>query len=159
MWPKSRLSLVLLAAVLMVSCRTTKESTQSSDTSEYSYLKETVVPVAVPADSLTLKALFECDSLNNVLMRSLTENKTSNISSLLSFEKGVLSYTAVSKPDSVNAINVEKGTQSKKTVTLNTRTIETKYLRGFMWWSGVLFWIVVFIKLTFKLYIKFTSNK
>jgi hypothetical protein len=159
MLPKSHLSMALLAAILLVSCRTTKESTQSSDISEYSYVKETVVPVAVPADSLTLQALFECDSLNNVLMRSLNEKKSSNISSLLSFADGVLSYSAVSKPDSIKTVNVEKGTKYQKTVTINTKTIETKYLRGFLWWSGVLFWIVLLTRLIIKSYLKITSNK
>lgn len=55
----------------------------------------------MPGDSAMLRAYFECDSLNNVLMRSFTETKSGKVESSLSFSGGALDYKAATKPDTV----------------------------------------------------------
>lgn len=54
----------------------------------------------MPVDSLVLRAWFECDSLNRVLMRASEEQKSSMESSL-KFDGSQLEYRAKSKPDTV----------------------------------------------------------
>ena len=60
-----------------------------------------LLPVSIPGDSATLKALFECDSTNRVLMKGFEEHKTKNVQSSLQFNNGILSYKARKPPDTV----------------------------------------------------------
>lgn len=62
---------------------------------------ERLVPVTLPADSTALFALFECDSLNNVIMKQLAEHKSKGVESDFSFSDGRFDYNAKTKPDTV----------------------------------------------------------
>lgn len=61
----------------------------------------TLVPIFVGDDSASLKALFECDSTNRVLMKSFEEEKGRKTGSTLKFSDGVLDYKTKTKPDTV----------------------------------------------------------
>ncbi len=61
----------------------------------------TLVPVQIPGDSTTLRAYFECDSLNNVLLREISEEKSNNISTNHHFKDGAFDYKAKTQPDTV----------------------------------------------------------
>ena len=61
----------------------------------------TLVPVFVPGDSAVLRAWFECDSLNNVLLKGFDEQKSKNMSSDLAFADGMLEYGTKTQPDTV----------------------------------------------------------
>lgn len=129
-------------AVFAYSCKSVK---QSAAAETIIIEKETLVPFAVPGDSLTLRALLECDSLNNVLIRGYSEKKSKNMSSSLSLVGGVLSYDAKTQPDTVFVKQTEKSKQLTKTITI--RTEKTVYKRGFFFWFGLLscLWLIVFL--------------
>lgn len=57
-----------------------------------------LVPVKVDNDSSSLKALFECDSTMQVVLKAISEMKGVNVSSDFTFEKNLLSYKANFKP-------------------------------------------------------------
>lgn len=59
----------------------------------------TLVPVAIPGDSAMLRAVFECDSLNRLLIKDFNEVKGNKVSSEVGFKNGVLNYRAYFKPD------------------------------------------------------------
>ena len=59
----------------------------------------TLVPIHVPGDSTLLRAVFECDSLNRVLLKDLAEVKGGKVGSAFGFKNGVLDYRADFKPD------------------------------------------------------------
>lgn len=61
----------------------------------------TLVPVSVHGDSATLRALFECDSLRNVVLRDLSEQKSKNMQTGFDFKDGLLNYNAKTEPDTV----------------------------------------------------------
>lgn len=61
----------------------------------------TLVPFQIHGDSATLQAYFECDSLNNVLMKEINEGKSKNISTEHSFKNGSLNYKAKTQPDTM----------------------------------------------------------
>lgn len=61
----------------------------------------TLVPIYIPGDSALLRAVFECDSLNNVLLKGISEQKGGNVSSVIEFKDGVMDYKADFKPDTV----------------------------------------------------------
>lgn len=59
-----------------------------------------LVPYRMPGDSVLMKAIFECDSANNVLLTSLEETKTKQ-STAFKFRDGVLDYRVMKPPDTV----------------------------------------------------------
>ncbi len=61
----------------------------------------TLVPFYLPGDSATLTALFECDSMNNVLLKNFAEQKGKNMQSDISFKNGKLDYKAIVQNDTV----------------------------------------------------------
>ena len=61
----------------------------------------TLVPFYMPSDSSMLRVWLECDSMNNVLIKSLDEQKTQNMSSDLSLKDGLLEYGTKTHPDTV----------------------------------------------------------
>lgn len=152
-----RLSFTLLFVLLAIAtlsvltgCRSIQQSSDSTSEST-SFERETLIPIAVPSDSLTLRALFECDSLNNVLIKNISESKTNNVSTLIGFSNGILTYKATSKPDSVYARHKEKYSNLKTTFTINKQTIKKVYVYGFFWWTGFVFWIAAGAWLVYKL--------
>ena len=60
---------------------------------------ERLVAVQSPADSANIEALFECDSLNRVIMKTLNEQKSNNVSSRVTFAAGVMRYKLETRPD------------------------------------------------------------
>lgn len=60
-----------------------------------------LIPFFIPADSSMLSAYFECDALNNVLLKWLDEEKSSRMSSELDFKDGKLKYKTKAQPDTV----------------------------------------------------------
>ena len=61
----------------------------------------TLVPFYMPSDSSMLRVWLECDSMNNVLLKALDEQKTKNMSSDLSLRDGLLEYNTKTHPDTV----------------------------------------------------------
>jgi hypothetical protein len=78
----------------------------------------TLIPVFVGGDSASLTALFECDSMNRVLMKSFEEEKGHKTGSTLKFGGGVLDYRTKTKPDTVYV----------KSDTIETRTEVPVYI-------------------------------
>ncbi|BBD46667.1 Hypothetical protein PEIBARAKI_6660 [Petrimonas sp. IBARAKI] len=72
----------------------------------------TLVPIYIPGDSALLRTVFECDSLNNVLLKGISEQKGGNVGSTIRFKDGVMDYKADFKPDTVwlpsDTIYIEK---------------------------------------------------
>lgn len=61
----------------------------------------TLVPFRIPGDSALLRAVFECDSLYNVLLKGISEQKGGNVGSSVNFKDGALDYKANFKADTV----------------------------------------------------------
>lgn len=59
------------------------------------------MPFYVQGDSALLRAVFECDSMYNVLLTEFNETKGGNTGSQIGFKDGVLDYRADFKPDTV----------------------------------------------------------
>ena len=59
----------------------------------------TLVPVPIPGDSAIIRAWFECDSMNNILLKGFEEQKSKNMASDFSFKDGLLEYGTKTRPD------------------------------------------------------------
>lgn len=145
----------LLGAVLIAanSCKPKQQLTTTTET--LSVQKDKLTPVAVPGEKATLRARFECDSLNNVLLKNFNELKSKNMNSSFSFANGELDYTAQTEPDTVFIPSTDYwyyiNRHINTTVTITERVPVYKNKFGFLDWTGLLFWIVLTAFAVFKL--------
>jgi len=84
----------LIVLILFVGCRSTKPSVIEVPIQYKERIVERLVPVKLNGDSLKMRAFFECDSLNQVIMKKSSEQKSKGVESNLSFDKGQLNYDA-----------------------------------------------------------------
>jgi len=96
-----KLIILLFALALLIGCKTQKQIIQEVPIQYKERIVERLVPVKVADDSLSMKALFECDSLNNVVMKQLTEAKSKGVASNFDFINGMLNYHVVALHDTV----------------------------------------------------------
>jgi len=85
----------------LAGCKTQRPSVVQVPVKTLERKVTTLVPVAVPGDSAILRAWFKCDSMNNVLMKGIGEQKSKNMSSGLTFSDGLLEYAAKTQPDTM----------------------------------------------------------
>ncbi len=91
---------LLIGLFFITACKTAKMPTVKPVQVQYKErVVERLVPIEMPGDSSAIQALFECDSLNNVIMKELTEEKTKRVESKVSFSDGLLSYKTIVKRD------------------------------------------------------------
>ena len=95
-----RLMIALLFSMLLFSCTSTKPITEVPVKTE-TIITERLVPVVVHDDSVLVKALFECDSNNRVLMLQFDEHKTKNVVTANTFKNGIFTYKATAIHDTV----------------------------------------------------------
>ena len=93
--------IILFAVVLLVGCKIQQPSVIEVPIQYKEKIVERLVPVNVPADSSAITALFECDSLNQVVLKQLDEEKTKRIQSAFNFNNGKLNYKTITEHDTV----------------------------------------------------------
>lgn len=91
--------MIILIGLLFVACKTSQLPVKEVPITTNVKIVERLVPVAAPADSANIVALFECDSLNRVIMKSLDEQKGQNVKSQFSYKAGLLNYKFATAPD------------------------------------------------------------
>lgn len=86
---------------MLLSCRARQEVLTTPYLKTVERKVSTLVPVFVSGDSSNLRAIFECDSTNRVLMKSFEEEKGRKTESNLTFNSGVLNYRLTTKSDTI----------------------------------------------------------
>lgn len=154
MWhePKfiARVILVIIGIIVMASyftgCKALpkpKPTITDSISTDEKYLQvDKLTAVSIPGDSLTFKAILECDSLNQLLIRSVYELKSDRMNTAFNLDKGVLTYKAKTTPDVVYVKSTDRWYYINKhltrTVTI-TRTVPAPVNKwGFLDWVGLL---------------------
>lgn len=93
---------MILAVVSLISgCRAKQPMINMPPIRHFERTTTKLVPFFIQGDSTVLMAYFECDSLNNVLMKGLSESKSPRVDSDIEFNDGVLDYKAKVQPDTV----------------------------------------------------------
>lgn len=143
----ARFILFVLGAMAMLSyfssCKTKQPVVTDSEViSEKSIEKDKLTPVAIPGETTRLKALFECDSLNRVLLINFNELKSKNMNSNLSFANGQLDYAAQTEPDTIFIKSTDHwyyiNRHIKRTVTILQNVPVEVNKWGFLDWVGLL---------------------
>lgn len=92
----------LLLLLALASCRSTGKIVEIPVQTKI-VVRERLVPVAIPADSSALTALFECDSLNQVQLKQLHDLKSKRVQTTTDFNQktGAFNYATKTTPDTV----------------------------------------------------------
>lgn len=149
--------------VWMVSCKTPQPIVQTE-------IKEVVVErtitdtiVTIEPDSASIKALLECDSAGNVLIKELEEVQGKNVSLALALKnlKGKPATLSVDcKQDSLEKVIALKDETIKElTNNKQVETIEVKYIPDIVkWfaWVGAFFVVFYLVKIGLWVYRKLT---
>ncbi|MFV0378353.1 MAG: hypothetical protein ACK5JD_13750 [Mangrovibacterium sp.] len=98
---KRTIDIMLFFLVVLVGCKSAQVPVQQVPIQYKERIVERLVPVQVPADSASVQALFECDSLNQVIMLELNEAKSKGVQSGTSFQNGNFKYTLKTVHDTV----------------------------------------------------------
>jgi hypothetical protein len=155
---------VIIAAMLvwMVSCKTPQPIVQTE-------VKEVVVErevrdtiVTIEPDSASIKALLECDSAGNVLIKELEEVQGKNVSLALALKnlKGKPATLAIDcKQDSLEKVIALKDETIKElSNNKQVETVEVKYIPDIVkWfaWIGAFFVVFYLVKFGLWVYRKF----
>ena len=151
----------IILAWLMTACSTTQPivQTEVKEVIVEREVRDTIVTIA--PDSASIKALLECDSAGNVLIKELEEAQGKNVAlqaQLKNTNKGT-SIVIDCKQDSLERVIA---LQNEKISELNnnkqTETIEVKYIPSFVKWlawigAGAILLVVLWVVL--KVYRKF----
>ena len=96
-----KLLIISLMLFAFASCKTTQQPVITVPIEYKERIVERLVPVELPADSADIRALFECNNLNQVILKELAEAKSKRIKSLFSFNNGLLKYDFKTSLDTV----------------------------------------------------------
>ena len=164
-----QLAQIIVAAICvalflaMVSCKTPQPivQTEVKEVLIEREVRDTIVTIA--PDSASIKALLECDSAGNVLIRELEEVQGKNVSlalQLKNLKKGKPATLSVDcKQDSLEKVIALKDETIKElSNNKQTETIEVKYIPEVVkWlaWIGAFFVVFYLVKIGLWVYRKF----
>lgn len=107
-----KLILIVIVSIALNSCKTQKTTIKEVPIQYKEKIVERLISVKINGDSLKLRALFECDSLNQVVLKKTSEQKSKGIESQFVFNDGQLDYSAKAKIDTIylpsKEITIEK---------------------------------------------------
>jgi len=94
-------AILILSLFLFASCSTQKTLVKEVPIQYKEKVITRLVKVKPNDDSIRMKAMFECDSLNQVVLKSVSEQKTPGVSSNANFANGLFDYKMVVIHDTV----------------------------------------------------------
>ena len=155
---------VLLFAWMVTSCKTPQPivQTEVKEVIVEREVRDTIVTIA--PDSASIKALLECDSAGNVLIRELTEAQGKNVKLQLSLQQasgnGVVTIDC--KTDSLERVIILQNEKiSELSNNKQVETIEIKYIPEVVkWfaWIGAFFVVYYLVKFALWVYRKFVLH-
>jgi hypothetical protein len=94
--------LLFMLCLAVFSCRSSKQPVINAPPAEIrERIVERLVAYQVPVDSAEFHARFECDSLNNVILKEFSEYKTKGMESQFAITHSQLAYKMITKTDTV----------------------------------------------------------
>jgi hypothetical protein len=132
---------ILFIAIAMLfthSCKSPETIIRYVPLQNDSIVIEKPVPVQLPPDSASLTALFECDSLNNVVLKDIAQLEGRNLQLLASFDalRGELKVLANQPADRVYLLG-------KETIIRQQIPVEVEkpvYINKLYSWQKLLMW-------------------
>lgn len=136
----------ILIATALIGCKA-KQPVISVPVKTVERKVTTLVPFYIPGDSALLRAVFECDSLNRVLLKGIKDAKGSNVETDFEFKDGALDYKAKFKPDTVYVPSDTVFTEKEIPVIVEVPKVEYRQTswQSFLGWVGKITLIIAAI--------------
>jgi hypothetical protein len=123
----------------------------------------TLVPVVIRGDSTLLQAYFECDSTNQVIMRSIDEYKSKNSTSSVKFDSGKLSYKTSKNTDTIysriDTVYINKETAVPVKIEKEKTIYRMTKIQRFFFYAGIIAITSLVAWLGYKINIKNLLNR
>ncbi len=146
---KKIFSILVICSLAFVACKTTKPPILAVPINMKVRVTEHLKPVQLPGDSVNIAALFECNELNQVIMKALNEAKSKRVQSNFTFSSGQLMYNATTKPDTVYVPGKDSIVDREVPIRVEVAG-PTVYINELTWWQStqikagrILFFIVL----------------
>lgn len=136
---------------MLVSCKC-KEQLQNTTAIDSVYVKQELRPVVLPTDSASIVALFECDSLNRVLLRQIDGQSTKNLSATYTFSDGLFSYYVWRPTDTIWVRETVTLRAKTKPVYINVPVAKMNTFQRIFFWIGVSLSILTIVYVIIKIY-------
>ena len=139
---KTKMIYILFLCLFLVSCKTQQSVT---DTQKEVRIVDHDTTIIIQPDSASVMALFECDSMNNVIVKQLQNNNGERIETQIIYvptNNGGLSLKVDCKEDSLQKIIQWQDSL----ITIKTTTTTTEYVRrrnGYDKFVSCGFWILL----------------
>lgn len=98
---ENKILMIIVIILIMLACKTAQQPINDVQILRKERIVEKLIPVVNPADSTNIVALFECDEERQVILKQLSEEKSSRMESQFTFNSGQLKYKAQTKPQTV----------------------------------------------------------
>ena len=128
--------IILLFTIVLAGCSSSKHISQVPIETKIE-IRERLIPFHLPPDSSSLKALFECDSLNRVILKELNESKSSGLQSKFKFQDSKLFYEVKTTSDTVY-VQVSDTSINRE---IPIKTVEYVELNKLTQWQVIQIWI------------------
>lgn len=130
-------AIFILSAIVLISCKV-KQPVIQVPIKTLERKITTLVPFYIQGDSALLRAVFECDSMNNVLLKGFKDSKGGNVNTDLNFKDGALDYRADFKPDTVYLPSDTIYTEKEIPVLVEVPKVEYRQTSWqiFLGWTG-----------------------
>ena len=130
--------LILLIAIALFSCNR-QTLPQQVPVKSTELIRERLVPVPAPGDSSLLTALFACDSLNNVYLKQINEQKGKSVMSDVKFENNRMIYKTVYKHDTLYVPVRDTIRETEVPIMVPVEVNKLKWWQKALAWSGAAF--------------------
>lgn len=127
--------LVLIFVLIMASCKV-HEPVRILPVETRTEIRDRIITVELPSDSATVRALFECDSLNRVVLREMVEQKGLWASSQVQVQGGEIVVRYVYDPPPQD-VHLRDSIITKEIAVPVPQPYEVNVLR---WWQKALMW-------------------
>lgn len=139
---KTMIRIILLLAVvapIINSCSPAKVVTEIP-VETITTVRTRLVPVYLKPDSSYLQMLFECDSLNKVFLREMSEQKTENVQTEFSLTNNRLTYKTKFIHDTIFITVVDTIIVKDKplTIPVMVKVNEIEAWQRFLMWAGAI---------------------
>jgi len=128
----NKILMIIAIIVLMFGCKTAQTPIVTVPIQYKEKIVERLVPVVNPEDSANVMALFECDSANQVILKTLTEEKSRRMNSQFTFNQGKLNYNAKTNRDTVYLPSKEITKEKEIPVRVEV-PVEVNKISGWQW--------------------------
>ena len=154
-----KIFIISILAILIFGCKT-QQSVVQVPVQTITKVVDRIVKVPAPQDSATIMALFQCDSLHNVVLKNYNELKTSGLQSAFKSVKNGIEIRLKTVHDTIR-VEAKDSLVYKEIPIIQKIPVEVEKPLGWFLWTliisgslGILYLLIRFLWPLIKTFIK-----